>query len=287
MKFITEKQNLVSQKFLGGFESNSQTKEKIASTNLKAIFQDLTKLVPSAEDRSSQSIVKGSVQDIIVEEVRELTPFQVFGGDSILADQVLIAITAELLRDDANLRGRVISTDWKNRVIDNNKHDVLKELGGRVEEVLGLKIDYVDHFSETLKEYLGALYELKENNNPNLSINLNLAMFLMSIGAGILTVENSDTLYLNNQAILVSPTSSESESLFNTCKHQGDQRALCIVQYFKELVKKGLVKAETKRDGVNEIITPVKDFLDRVSPSFYTQQGYKTIYELFIFRLES
>lgn len=203
-----------------------------------------------------------------------ISSHELFQGDDLLEAQVVIAIISQLLRDDRQLYYQVLAEDWLNNIIDDRKTKLLINLGSMVSDVLGVKYDLVNHYSQGLKEFIEAMAQLTAQSKD---YNINLPMYFKLLKTGLLTVDPTDVGYVNGQKLLHNTYDGSSESIKTVCSKVTHNRSQCTVQYIKDLIKNET--ASTSPTDLKLRSTLTQSF-NNVALSFSTKKGYNSIYSL-------
>jgi len=181
-------------------------KVAISTNGMRGVYQTIVSSIP--KERVGRNISINNSADVVIERVVMNTQ-NIFKGNVVLEDQTYIALSIEALREDSSLFSFIYSLDWKNYVLDGQKTSFLKELGSRVSDILGVKVDLVNHYTETAKDVMEVINELKESQSP---FNINFFTFINLMSKGLFSIEETDTTWINGQSVLVSPYSGRAES---------------------------------------------------------------------------
>ena len=254
-------------------------KVAISTNGMRGVYQTIVSSIP--KERVGRNISINNSADVVIERVVMNTQ-NIFKGNVVLEDQTYIALSIEALREDSSLFSFIYSLDWKNYVLDGQKTSFLKELGSRVSDILGVKVDLVNHYTETAKDVMEVINELKESQSP---FNINFFTFINLMSKGLFSIEETDTTWINGQSVLVSPYSGRAESFSATCRDKNDTRAFCVVQYLEDIIEKAKIIDETNpiTNKNNKVVIPIVEMIDMyVDSSFYKDKGYNSFYAMII-----
>ena len=204
-----------------------------------------------------------------------ISAYELFQGDELLESQVAIAVVSQILRDDRQMYLKLQSLDWLNNILDASKTNFLIEIQALVSDIMSVKYDLVNHYSESLKQFVGVLGS--ELNPTTKGYNLNIAMYFKLIKTGLITIDPMDNGYINGQKLLHSAYDGKAESISRVCENSGDKKSLCVVQYIKDILSKSQM---TTKPTDNKLRGLTSSNLEFVALSFSTKKGYQNIYSL-------
>jgi hypothetical protein len=220
----------------------------------------------------------------VTETVEKITNYHLFREDEVLEDQIYIGLIYEFLTENIELLNRTRAIDWSDDIITRDKQDYLREIGMKISQALNLDIDFIDYYSESLREYLGVREDLKDPANSDKPFNINLAMLFKLIHKGLIVLKEVESGYISGEALLLKPYESRDTSFTNICKKRNPiEKPLCIIEYYLAKVK--AFKEDITFDKSVRLVDTTKESLDKVNDNFYTKFGYKSIYSLIVSRL--
>lgn len=209
------------------------------------------------------------------EEVETINAYELFQGDELLESQVVIAVVCQVLKDDRQMYLKMQSLDWNNNILDPQKTNFLISLQSEVSDIMAVSYDLVNHYSESMKQFVGAMGDTLKESTKN--YNLNLAMYFKLVKTGLITLDPTDSGYVNGQKLLHSPYDGKAESIRRVCENAGAKKALCVVQYVKDIILK---ERMTTKPTDNKLRGLTSSSLDYITSSFYSKKGYNSIYSL-------
>jgi hypothetical protein len=251
------------------------------------LLNDLSALLPKREggfiSSESDDIVMLQAPTVI-ETTEKITNYHLFREDEVLEDQIYIGLICEFLTENIELLNRTRAIDWSDDIITRDKQDFLREIGMMISQALNLEIDFIDYYSESLREYLGVREDLKDPANSDRPFNINLAMLFKLIHKGLIVLKEVDKGYISGEALLLKPYESRDTSFTNTCKKRNHvEKPLCIIECYLAKVK--AFKEDITFEKSVRLVDTTKESLDKVNDNFYIKFGYRSIYSLIVSRL--
>lgn len=238
-------------------------------------IKDRTNLLKIKDSRDSTGV---NIQDVVTKKVPEqmINSFRLFQGAKVLESQVIMAVFSQVLRDDKILHDKIIGRDWLNNVLDEQKATILLEVGSKLSEILGIEYDLVNHYSESLRDYLGATND-GTLTADSANYHINFCMLLKLLKRDLITLDITDSGYLNGMKILYRVYESKRESFKNICQNTGTNKPMCVVRYFKDLANN---EQTSVRPEEYKIRTLTCNSLNFISKEFALKKGYTNIYQL-------